>query len=58
MGTGYLSRVPVAAVRHRRVRQSSGTGPYGDCRRVLWIPGPRGQYSGKIRLIEKPGVQN
>ena len=22
---------------------------------VLWVPGPRGQYSGKIRFIEKPG---
>ena len=25
---------------------------------VLWAPGPRGQYSGKIRFIEKPGVQD
>ena len=22
---------------------------------VLWVQGPRGQYSGKIRFIEKPG---
>ena len=29
-----------------------------DCRRVLWVPGPRGQYSGKIRFIEKRGVQD
>ena len=47
-----------AAVRHRRARLSSGMGPCGDCRRVLWIPGPRGQYSGKSHLIEKPGVKN
>ena len=33
-------------------------GPCGDCRRVLWVPGPWGQYSGKILLIEKPGVQD
>ena len=41
-----------------RARQCSGTGPCGYCRRVLWLPGPRGQYSGKIRFIEKPGVQD
>ena len=29
-----------------------------DCRRFLWVPGPWGQYSGKIRLIEKPEVQD
>ena len=28
-------------------RQSWGTGPCGDCRRVLWLLGPPGQYSGK-----------
>ena len=33
-------------------------GPCGDCRRVLWVPGPRDQYSGKIRFIEKSGVQD
>ena len=33
-------------------------GPCGDCRRVLWIPGPRVQYSGKIRFVAKPGVQD
>ena len=32
-------------------------GPCADCRRILWVPGPRGQYSGKIRFIEKPGIQ-
>ena len=58
MGTGDLCRVPVAAVRHGRANQTSGTRPCGDCRRVLWVPGPRSQYSGKIRFIEKPGVQD
>ena len=33
-------------------------GPCGDCRRALLEPGPWGQYSGKIRFIEKPGVQD
>ena len=28
------------------------------CRRVLWEPGPWGQYSGKIRFMEKRGVQD
>ena len=58
MGTGDLCRVPPAAVHPGRARQCSGTGPYGYCRRVLWVPGPRDQYSGKIRFNEKPGVQD
>ena len=45
-------------VRHGRARQSLGTGPCGDCIRVLWVPGPQSQYSGKIRFIEKPGIQD
>ena len=48
---------PPAAVRHGRARQSSGKGPCVDCRRGMWVPGPRGQYTGKIHFIEKPGVQ-
>ena len=52
-GTGDLWRVPRAAVRHGSgARQRLGTVPCGDCRRVLW-----GQYSEKIRFIEKSGVQ-
>ena len=31
------------AKRHGTARKSSGTGPCGDCRTFLWIPGPRGQ---------------
>ena len=58
MGTGDLCRMPLAAVRHGRARQSSGSGACGDCRRVLWIPGPQGQYSGKVRFIKKPGIQD
>ena len=33
-------------------------GTVGYCRRVLWVPGPRGQYSGKNCFIEKPGIQD
>ena len=57
VGQGDVCRVPLAAVRHGRARQTSESGPCGDCRRGLWVPGPRGQYSGKIRFIEKRGVQ-
>ena len=49
MGTGDLCRVPhPPAVRHGRARQSSGTGPCGDCRKIPCVPGPGGQCSGKI----------
>ena len=34
------------------------SGPFWDCKRVLWVPGPWGQYSGKICFIEKRGVQD
>ena len=53
-----LAGYPQAAVHHERARQSSGMEPYGDCRRVLWVPGPRGQCSGEIRFIENPGLQD
>ena len=36
MGIGDLFRVPQAAVWHERARQSSETGPCGDCRRSCW----------------------
>ena len=58
MGPEDVCRVPLAAVRHGGARQTSESGPCGDCRGVLWVPGPRGQYSGKIRFIEKRGVQD
>ena len=50
--------MPLAAVRHGRARQTSESGPCGDCRRVQWVPGPQGQYLGKIRFIEKHGVED
>ena len=53
-----LCQVLPAAVRHGRARQISGPEPCGDFGRVLWVPGPRCQYSGKIRFIKKPGVQD
>ena len=58
MATGDLCRVLPEAVHPGRARQCSGTGPCGYCRRVQLVPGPRGQYSEKIRFIEKPGVQD
>ena len=56
--TRDLCRLPQAAVLHGRARQSSRTGRCGDCISILWVPGPRLQYSGKIRFIDKPGVQD
>ena len=53
-----MGRIPQAAVRNGRARQSSGTGPFGDCRKILLVLGQRGQCSGKIRFIEKPGLQD
>ena len=58
MGPEDVCRVPLVAVRHGRARQTSESGPCGDCRGVLGVLGPRGQYSGKIRFIEKRGVQD
>ena len=48
IGPEDVCRVPLAAVRHGRARQTSESGLCGDCRGVLWVPGPRGQYSGKF----------
>ena len=58
MGTADLCRMPPSAVRHGSARKSSGTGPCGDCRRVLWGAGPAGSVFGEssFRFIEKPGV--
>ena len=58
MGTDDMCREPPATVHHGRARQNSGTGSCGCCRRVLWVPGRAGQYSGKIRFIEKLRVQD
>ena len=57
MGTGDLCRLPLAAVRHGRVRQTSGTVPCGDCRMVLWVPGPRARIRGKFVLSRNLGYK-
>ena len=58
MGPGDVCRVPLAVVRHGRARQSSGTGPCGDCRVLyLWVPGLQVSIRGEICFSEKPGVQ-
>ena len=44
--------MPPAAVRHGSARQTSKSGQCWLCRSVLWVPGPRGQCSWKIRFIE------
>ena len=56
MGAGDLCRLPLAAVRHGSARKSSGMGPCGDYRKVLWSTRPAGSVFGEIRFIEKPGV--
>ena len=58
MGPGNVCRVPLAGVHHGRARQTSESGQCGDCRRVLWVPGSWGGYSGKVRFIEKRWVQD
>ena len=56
MGTGELFQMPLAAVRHGNARKSSGTGTCWIVEVSSGVPGPWGQYSGKIRFIDKPGV--
>ena len=56
IGPGNVCRVPLAAVRHWRARQTSASRLCRDCRRFLWVAGPWCQYSGQIRFIEKRGV--
>ena len=58
MGTVDLCREPLAVAHHGRARQSSGTRPCDYCRRVLSVSGPVGQYSWKIRFVEKPEVED
>ena len=57
MGTGDLCRVPPSSFAPGDSQAKFRDWTSGDCRIVLWILGPRGQYSGKIGFIEKPGVQ-
>ena len=49
MGPGDARRVPLAAVRHGRARQTSESGPCGDCRRVVLsvVTGPAGSVFGE-----------
>ena len=57
MGTGDLCRVP----QQRYIPGEPGTVQGRDRMGTVegtWVPGPRGQYSGKIHFIEKPGVQD
>ena len=58
MGPGDVYRVPLPAVRHGGAWHTSKTGRCGDCRRVMWAAGPRGQYSKKILFSEKRGIQD
>ena len=53
IGTGDECRVPVVAVRHAKARQTSESGPCGDGRRVLWVPGPWSQYPGKFEVQDE-----
>ena len=57
MGPGDVCRVPLAAVRHGRARQTSEPGPCGNCRRVLWVPGPRVPIRGKLFLSRNLGYK-
>ena len=50
--------MPQAAIHHGRARQTLRTGPYEDYKRVIWVPGPQRHYLGKIRFIDRPGVQD
>ena len=58
MGPGDVYRVLIAAVCYGKARQTSESGLCWVCRRVLWVPGPRGQCSGKVRFILKRRVQD
>ena len=47
MDRGDLCWMPLAAVRHGSARKSSGTGPCGDCSRILWGTGHAGSVFGE-----------
>ena len=55
MGPGDVCRVPPAAPRESQAKL--GTRMCGYCRRVLWEPGSRGQYSGIIVLSRNFGTR-
>ena len=58
MDRGEVCWVPLAAVRHGKAGKISEWESCWVCRKDLWVPGPRVQYSGKIRFIEKHWVQD
>ena len=57
---GHRRHVPGAPISStpREGQAKFRDGPCGDCRRILWVPGPWGQYSGKICFIDKARVQD
>ena len=59
MGTGDLCRVPRSSDTPRESQAKfRDVTVWGLCRRVLWVPDPQSQCSGKIRFVEKPAVQD
>ena len=57
IGTGDLCWVTHAAVCYGTARHISGSESCGNCRRVLWVPDPWGQYWGKIVLSRTLGYK-
>ena len=47
----------LAPVRHGRARQSSGTGPFGYCSGVLWVPARGVSIQGKFVLLRNLGYK-
>ena len=56
MGTGDLGRMPQQRNATGVPGKAQGRDLVGIVEGSSGVPGPRGQYSGKIRFIEKPGV--
>ena len=56
---GHRRHVPGAPISSmpREGQAKFRDGPCGDCRRILWVPGPWGQYSGKFVLSTKLGYK-
>ena len=57
ISTGDPCRVPPAAVRHGRARQSSVTGPCGDCRKIPCERALGISVRGKFVLSRNPGYK-
>ena len=54
---GHRRPVPGAPSSGTPWESQAGTGPCGDCRRVLSVPGTRGQYSGNPFYRETWGTR-